>query len=230
MKLPIRATRPINFEIPEKNIIDLLRKCLNTLRTRNRWEPGRFFSEVLPLNLLDVKGRRISEVGFHGDIVTKMFSDSNSLVEFCFNREENAIVLRINANGIGLLLTSISPREILNILLPLFVHELTHLLDHKTLKDARKQEKYENLELVEKFKIYFNLDSEIRAYLKQICYQEIDPLFVNGAPQMTLEDTLKKIQDTPQYSQVLGFLTPANRNRLYKGIITRYQDLLKDTK
>lgn len=227
MKLPIRATRPIEFKIPERVLYDCLRRCQSSLVYRKTWDPGELFLEKIPLDLVNVKGTPVTEVTFRGEIVSNMFANPGSAFEFYFNRETNSITLSLNSNLVGVFY-NLRPLELKNLALPLFVHELTHLLDHKTLKDARKQEKYENLKLEEKLRTYYNLDIEVRAYLKQICFQEVDRKFGNGIPKESIEEIIKSIKNNREYSQLLDYLTETNRKKILKGLVTRYQDLSKN--
>lgn len=226
MRLPIRATRPIPFEVSYTQLSKVLWNCLGSLGTSYPWQAGVFYSEEVPIDLKDVKGQSVTKFTFQGEVASEWFSDPNALIEFFFNRETKTITLRFNPEGIGAVWASIRPSTIKDLYLPLFVHEITHLLDQKSLADARKQEKMENLEQSKKFHIYYNLDIEVRAYLRQVSFHLIDPLFRKGIPKESPEDLVELIKDRLEYRQLIDYLTPENRKKFWKGVITRYQDLL----
>ena len=235
MKLVIQATRPIEIDLDEDLVLRYL-KCLvrKLVNINTKRIPGIFQTLEMPLNLKNFKGELIEKVKLVCELsaATDMFGGPEQEFEAFLNNK--IITFRFNIDFDFWPIVLSSPEEVKKLLMPSMIHELTHLVDSKSVSDIRKQEKSENTCGLEKFHLYMNQDSEVRAHLKQICFIEVDPLFIKmekpyleKQPEKSLEEVLLEIKSNTTYIKLFKYLNDSNQKKILKGIVTRYQDLLE---
>jgi hypothetical protein len=124
---------------------------------------------------------------------------------------------------------------VVNELRPLLKHELTHALDHfegVAQLGAKSGQTTKLEELGVSPAQYFNDPMEVRAYLRQV-YEEIEqgmqrllrtPLAQRLGMSVLL---MSELRNSSSWRMMVPHLTPANRNRILKGLVTEFSDQLK---
>lgn len=238
MKLPFKqATRPIELRIDRNYLLDYLHRLVRKLGShRFEQKQGIFETLEMPTDLKNYLGKPLEKVILLAELEEpeNMFGGPGLDIEGYCNREAKTITFRFSL-VVPWIMNLVSPDEIEDSLLPTLIHELTHLVDNRSNRDMRRQEKANNLANTNRMRHYFNKDNEIRAHLKQICYWEVDPLFRAKnkleeikIPDKSLQEVIKEILANPTYQKLFNYITKQNKNKILKGIATRYEDLVNN--
>jgi len=127
-------------------------------------------------------------------------------------------------------------REVLKGMWHTFIHELTHAADYGILKHKTDYEdaKYETdssgnttVNSTIDLKKYYNDPYEVRAYMREL-HEKLDAQ-VKGAlrkdPNADLRNLIQQgLKDEPRWHEMSKYMTPKNRKRVLKGILTEFTD------
>jgi hypothetical protein len=233
MKLRITATRPIDLGLDaekEARLLSALKELVSGIPNINLIsKPGVLNTLDLSIELMDYKHDLVNLViTLICELVGGKNTSGGSPFEGMTNKSDGTISFRFNLDHIGMFYFSLGrPSLIKEWLMPVIVHELTHLVDSpKSKRDVKRQEKAENKETSDKMISYFNQDSEVRGHLGQICFEKVDPLFVEtNEPIRSVKQVIESILVDREYSLLFASLDESNQKKMIKGITTRYQDL-----